>query len=114
MKINYLNVDFPITIIDGFYSANELSLIWEELNFLCYKDKLKKPEQIGSARKKSNVISNRSGLFLHHCYTNSAISNILGINKKVIKHKQEIFINHDSWFFKNYKLNEGKTLISYY
>ena len=114
MKISHLDLGFPLVVVDDFYSKEQVRLIWEELDFLCYKDKLRDPNQIRGATSKGKIINKRSGIFLHHCYSDPVVSNILKVNQKVLKFKEDLFHKHESWFFKNYILDQGKTLISYY
>lgn len=119
MNIKYFNNKFPYTIIDNFYDDRELDLIWEELNFLCYYDKLDSPEQTGSAfdfnfeTQTKEHLKNNYGFFLDDIYLKRSLSNILKCNRKIFDNKQ-VFENHPSWFFKHFSCNHDRTLLSYY
>jgi Rps23 Pro-64 3,4-dihydroxylase Tpa1-like proline 4-hydroxylase len=75
-------------IVDNFYSEAELSLIWEELNFLCYPEKMEfapgGDDQYDTGCNK--LIKRNSGLFLDDLYQSYRnCSNILRVNRKIYK-----------------------------
>jgi Rps23 Pro-64 3,4-dihydroxylase Tpa1-like proline 4-hydroxylase len=114
MKVQYYNKDFPYIVIDDFYSENELTLIWEELNFLCYYEKLQPPQNTGSAFiEGAKLLKQNYGLFLDDIFPNRVISNILTCNRKIFK-DLNIIKNHPNWFFKNFQYNQDYTILSYY
>jgi len=119
MNVNYFDVGFPYILIENTYNNEDLNLIWEELNFLCYVNKLKKPEHTGSAfqfdeNKNKILLKRNKALLLEEVYKNREISNILTVNRKLLTNLIKIFVNSDSWFYKNCESNQDFTLISYY
>lgn len=119
MNVNYFDVGFPYIEIENIYNDEELSLIWEELNFLCYSNKLKDPKDTGSAlqyseKGKKIILKKNKAILLEEIYKNREISNLLTVNRKIFTHLIKIFQNSNSWFYKNFESNEDFTLISYY
>lgn len=115
MKINYFEKNFPFITIEDVYNDNEIDLIWEELNFLCYKDKLKQPNDTNTAISKDGVqLKKNLGLWIDDLYSDRNISNILKINRKIFYNFDNIFKNNNSWFYKNFEPNYDTTLLSYY
>jgi len=113
MKIINYDEPVPHIIVNNLYTQNELSMIWEELNFLCYPMKMDIPSRRESAYDietgeilKSNTILNIDGI-----YTDRKYSNILNINRKVLNPK---FYKHNHWMFSNFIPLCDTTLISYY
>ena len=77
---------FPHLIFNNFYDDNELSLIWEELNFYTKPDKLFDGEGFGAAKNiEGEFITNSKAIALDSVYTgdNRKISNILNVSRKV-------------------------------
>jgi len=79
---------FPHLIVENFYNEEELSLIWEELNFYTKPGKLLPAENFGGISHKTNA----SALWLDAVYRRrggkdapdySALSNILTVNRKI-------------------------------
>ena len=115
MQIKHLNSTFPYIIIDELYDNQELSLIWEELLFLCYPYKIKRSSSDrGGAVLDGKLLKNNNSIYLDDFYQNREYSNILRVNRKIFKHFSEIFFNHDSWFYKNISFSLDNTQISYY
>ena len=119
MNIQYHDIGFPFIEIENVYDEHELNLIWEELDFLCYSNKLKGPEETASAfsldENQNKVLTKQNkGLFLDALYTDRDISSILTVNRKLFKNLDNIFLNSPSWFYKNCVINDDFTLVSYY
>ena len=113
MKITNYNDSIPYIIIDDLYNENELSMIWEELNFLCYPMKFSFPTKNESATdQRGNILKNNKLLYIDTIYTDRKYSNILNINRKIFK--KEIMPNHPHWIIKNNMITIDSTLISYY
>jgi len=80
---------FPHLIVENFYDDEELSLIWEELNFYTKPGKLLPALNYGGVVEKTNA----SALWLDAVYRNkgkdrpdySKLSNILTVNRKIFK-----------------------------
>lgn len=107
---------FPYLIIENMYSDDELKLIWQELDFLSYRNKLRPPEKCGSAISDGGeYLKNNSGLYLESIYSDRSISNILSINPKlyspnIMEAFSDICFGYGNIFHTNY----DTTLISYY
>lgn len=119
MKINYHEDNFPYIVIENTYTKEELDLIWEELNFLCYKDKLISPEKKSSASAidydTGEILKNNMCIWLEDCYKRPEFSNIEKVNTNFFdQYFDKIFDNHPSWYFKTFQFNYKSTLISYY
>jgi len=112
LKITLCKEPFEYIIIDDTYTAEELKLIFLELEFWTISGHLMGPEETGTAKwedgspKKSN-----KGIFLDGAYTNRNYSNILKFNRKIynLEINQPSVINN---FLKS--SNYDTTLISYY
>ena len=115
MIINHFIDPFPYILIDNFYNSEELELIWEELNFLCYPNKLQPPTQTHSAvDSEGKCLKQNSSIFLEQVYSDRNASSILNVNRKIFNHFEEVFENSPSWFFNTFSCNHDYTLISYY
>lgn len=106
---------FPYLIVEDMYSDEELLLIWQELDFLSYRNKLRPPEKCGSAMKDGEYLKNNSGIYLDNIYLDRSISNILSINPKlysenIMKAFSDICFAYGNIAHTNY----DTTLISYY
>ena len=122
MKINlYDNPEqFPYIVVDDVYDEKELGLIWTELDFLCYDDKLFDPMQAGSAMESDNgkewksKKKNRS-IFLDGLYSRRSVSDILTLNRKTFNIVREVRDQKQgSWWIKNLKTDNDTTMVSYY
>jgi Rps23 Pro-64 3,4-dihydroxylase Tpa1-like proline 4-hydroxylase len=84
-KLELLQEPFPHAIIRDFYTEDELSLIWRELEFLNSPNKLVSSEFLGTAKDPISQMfkSTSYGLGLDEAYPNRNISDILTINRKV-------------------------------
>jgi len=114
MKITNYNDSIPYIIIDDLYNENELSMIWEELNFLCHPIKFSFPTiyEAATDNETGEILKNNELLRLDNVYSDRKYSNILSINRKIFKN--EIMPNHPHWTIKNDQITTDYTLISYY
>ena len=106
---------FHFLYLEDVYTSDELSLIWQELEFLNSNNKLFCPNATGTAIDGSgSILKKNTGLILDQLYTGDyrKFSNILSVNRKIFD--INILLNKDSWFFSNAQLNFDTTLISYY
>ena len=74
---------FPLMVVENFYNEEELSLIWEELNFYTKPGKLLNAEGYGGIVDRTNA----KALILDEIYTKQYrnVSNILTMNRKLFK-----------------------------
>ena len=74
---------FPLMLVQNFYNEEELSLIWEELNFYTKPGKLLDAEGYGGIVDHTNA----KALLLDEIYTKQYrnVSNILTMNRKLFK-----------------------------
>lgn len=118
MKIKHHEDSFPYIVIENTYTPEELELIWEELNFLCYPEKLIPAEEIASGSAidvdTGRILKKNMCVWLEHCYKGPKISNIEKVNNKFFDNFDKIFDNHPSWYFKTFQFNFKSTLVSYY
>ena len=74
---------FPLMVVENFYNKEELSLIWEELNFYT------KPEKLLDAEGYGGIVdhTNAKALLLDEIYTKQYrnVSNILTMNRKLFQ-----------------------------
>ena len=116
MEIKNFYEPFPYIIIDTYYNDAELTLIWEELNFLCYPSKLRRAtaKSGGAQTPNGQLLKLNYHSYLDGLYAFRDMSAILSINKKLFANNYEIFRQHDSWFFKNLHINKDNTQVGYY
>ncbi len=119
--IQYINEGFPLAIVDNYYTPEELSLVWEELDFLTYKDKLDPPDLTGTAQIDGKNAKQNSGLFLDSLYAKRELSNIMTVNSEsIMRNWNEIMVashNEKDWFFREISrewLKSNTMLMSYY
>ena len=113
MKVTNYNDPFPHIIVDDLYNQNELNLIWEELNFLCYPMKMNPPSKRESALDSDgNLLKNNNLLWIDDIYTDRKYSSILNINRKIFK--ERFLRKHPHWMFRDNMITIDSTLISYY
>jgi len=74
---------FPLMVVENFYNEDELSLIWEELNFYTRPEKLLDAEGYGGIVDRTNA----KALILDEIYTKQYrnVSNILTMNRKLFQ-----------------------------
>lgn len=108
MFIQNLCEPFYHTIINDFYTNDELKQIWQELDFIT-------PNLLPPVDTHSHVASTlKKGIFLHDLYKNIQFSNIFKLNRKLFSlsieqsSKQNPFLNYIP------HKNADSTLINYY
>jgi len=115
VKIKEYTDPFPYVIIEDLYNKEELKLIWEELDFLCYSHKLLPPNQTGSARLHKLVEAKKNaGVFLEQIYYNPDTSNIMRVSQKIFEYITGDYKKINSWFCQNSNTEGLSTLVSYY
>lgn len=116
MNIKYYEEIFPYIIVDDMYDEQQLEYIWEELNFLCYDEKLEPdPDKTGGAYDKDGKYLKRNKcIWLDKVYSDRKYSNVLTFNRKLFAENMKIFKAHSSWFFKYFQCTSDTTLLSYY
>ncbi len=118
MEVYSIHDPFPYLIVDNIYNEDELQLIWQELDFLCYSGKWKSPEETASAKLDDEILKNNLGIFLDGkdgIYADRKVSNILSVNRKILD--KEIFGEYGALSFGYqtvFMTNSDTTLISYY
>jgi len=105
---------FPYIIVDNFYSKEDLELIWEELNFLCYSHKFETPGENNSATMDGGTLKNIPSIFLHRIFNKAEYSNICLMLNKLMGMMPMIMSYSKSWFFKNVNITNTSCLLSYY
>jgi len=116
MKITHYNEVFPFIIIDEMYNSQELELVWEELDFLCHKQKfISDPHQAGTAIDEGgNALKQNKCFWIDAVYKERSSSNLLTVNRKLFDDKMGVIKSHPSWFFSLLNCNRDTTLLSYY
>lgn len=106
---------FPYLIIEDFYDEEELGLVWRELEFLLDGNKMLDPKDTGAAMHNGNPAKQNKGVFLDKIYANRSISNILNVNRKLMKLGIFKEIEKHSLIFRGINdCNKDYTLVSYY
>lgn len=107
---------FPHLIIEDTFDNHELQLIWQELDFLTYGNKLDPATKTSSATDDDgNVLKSNGGIFLDSCYYKREISNILTVNRKLFeKDILKEFAGLSFGYNQILHCNMDFTLISYY
>lgn len=118
MHIEYYGKKEPsIILIEDFYTPEELTLIWEELDFLTSQNKFLLPSSTASAGTEddaTHLVKHNRGIFLDEYYgTERHLSNILNVNRKIFLECDK-FIELDPIFRYIVNSNTDTTLISYY
>lgn len=116
MLVKHFDGEFPYISMENVYDEDELSIIWEELNFLCYPKNFLPPEKSGTAKKNGEILKRNNCIWLDKFYSDREYSNILKLNKKIIEidMQEKIFMGNPSWFFQSIEIGSYNTLISYY
>lgn len=97
--------------IHNFYSEEELTSIWEELDGYQNKNQFTPPEETCPATIGEKILKSNSGLWLYN-RENPIDSKIANISTKLNRSR---LINHpSSWFFKDVMFNCDSLLVSYY
>jgi len=118
LQFKFYDVDkLPVAVIDGFYTEDELELIWHELLFINSPEKLKNPEQTGTARDPDSGEEKKKnkGIFLDNIYSDRNISDILTLNRKIFSEEvTNTLIDYHKFFKYVMSSNGDTTLVSYY
>lgn len=107
---------FPHVIIKYMYDEWQMPQIWEELNFLCYEEKLLDPTESGSAlTDDGKTLKQNSCIWLDDIYAHPKLSNILkATNDFQTRQLWQICKQHPHWYFNKAQINYTANLISYY
>ena len=118
LDFKFNNDPFPHVIINNFYSEQELSRIFRELEFLTSAKKLDPPKRTGTSKEENGDISkNNFGLFLEDVYMphQRKVSDILTLTKKVFCGEVCDLLDECHWFYKFIgHSTKDTTLVSYY
>jgi len=83
-KVYQFKEPFPHLIVENMYTDEELALIWQELEFLTYFQKLSDPEEYKGAKNSlGEYLTVAKALELDTVYNNRNFSNILTVNRKL-------------------------------
>lgn len=106
---------FPHLIIENIYDDEELELIWEELKFLNKHGKMLPPNLYGAASHPitGKFATKSLALELKKVYSNEIFSNILQVNKKILKYAKE-YSSLSPHYVKFLKSNIDFTKVRYY
>ena len=118
MKIENLNFGFPVILIDDYYSKNELSLIWNDLNFFGDKNILyseNNPRSGSATDGKGNILKKNYTVFLDDLFSyDRNFSNILKVNRKLFTEWENIIKQNNHWIYQNFVCLRDTTIVSYY
>lgn len=120
MKIEYYDDEFPYIIINDLFGEKELELVWEELNFLCYKHKSAiNPHDHNSLNIRDSGLVERWECFLNYIYTcPERFSNIpKAYSDTFVNHGKDIISiikEHGHWMFQETIYYDISTLLNYY
>lgn len=116
MNGSILNVDkYKVIILDNFYEQHEYDAILNECLFLSKRNKLKLPEEIGSAAQNEILLKKNSGVWLDSVYSDRNISDILFFNRKIFNPNiVNELINVDIIYRAISQTTKEDTLLSYY
>lgn len=86
MIIDNTEKPFPFLLVRDFYTSDELSLIWKELDFLTRPEIMVPGNMTNPNVDATGVYSKKNKVhFLDEVYTNRQTSNILTLNRKVVQ-----------------------------
>jgi hypothetical protein len=114
------NNPFPHLIANDLYSDEELTLIWQELEFLTHSWKLQSPAEFGGAwelntQGKKNYKTNSKAIVLDNVYTDRSFSNILNINRKIFREPYlKVFSELEPYLIAANESNWDLTKLRYY
>jgi hypothetical protein len=114
--MKYYDTPIPYIVIDDFFTPDELELVWQELDFLTHKNKLKPAHSTASATDiAGRVIKKNYALFLDQAYPVREISNILPLMNKVWDKKFTEWAEQQNFVFQYInKSNQSGVLLNYY
>jgi hypothetical protein len=108
MFIQNLKEPFYHTIIDNFYTTDELSKIWQELDLIT-------PNLLSPAETQSYVASAlKKGVFLHEVYKRIEFSRIHSMSRKLFTSSLEFSSEQNPFLDYLPHKNADSTLINYY
>lgn len=114
MQILYHEKPVPYITINNYYNNEELSLIWQELNFLTHQTKLESPYKTGLTDQQSTAKRNH-GVFLDSIYSRRELSNILTLSRKIYNFDLINYACSQHIIFNYLKFSKRDgTLLSYY
>lgn len=117
MDISFLNIkNLPVVLIDNLYNADQQIDIWQELEFISGKDKMKDPEDTGTATDANgNILKKNKAMPLDTIYADRSVSNILTENRILWDEKfMDNLMDHHLFFRYLRFSNMDSTLVSYY
>tara|TARA_B100000963_G_scaffold337304_1_gene333176 strand:- start:32145 stop:32759 length:615 start_codon:yes stop_codon:yes gene_type:complete len=112
VEVKFNQTPFPHVVIKNFYNDDELKLIWQELDFLTYPNKLVPAKDYGGIVGATNALA----LQLDSLYgENRQVSNILKVNRKLFDSDLSGLISGLGGSFTIYgKSNDDVTKVRYY
>jgi Rps23 Pro-64 3,4-dihydroxylase Tpa1-like proline 4-hydroxylase len=117
MEFKYSENPIPHIIVENFYSEQELSDVWKELEFLTNERIMVSGDKTAPAiDNNGNILKNNHGVFLDAFYiSNRKASHILTYNRKFWDKEFVEGIKQCNDIFKTISLtNQDSTLLSYY
>ena len=101
--------------IDNFMNPNELKEVWEEINFLSYRDKFQFDTNTARDEETGGLGSNKIGIWLDNVYTYRKYSNYFKYYKKWMTSQTEENLLKASLFWRElFHCRQDTTLFSYY
>jgi Rps23 Pro-64 3,4-dihydroxylase Tpa1-like proline 4-hydroxylase len=116
MRCEFLNEPFQHIIIHDFFTDNELSSVWKEINELQDSNQLKSEAETHSASDSSGYLKKNTGLFLHpHYNPDYSKSAILNSYKKIFDPNLVNIMSSNHWIYNYIKFStRDHVLLSYY
>jgi hypothetical protein len=116
MNYKVYNSPFPYIVITDYFSTEELSNIWNELEYMTHNDLMLPPEKSESATENGMLLKNNKALFLDTLYRDRNNSSILKFSRKIYNDQEfKTDLIKQNWFFEYLQSsNQDSTLVSYY
>tara|TARA_R100000005_G_C4893313_1_gene139006 strand:+ start:45 stop:665 length:621 start_codon:yes stop_codon:yes gene_type:complete len=119
MRVEYFNnlEKFPYIIIDELYDDDEISELWEELDYLCNPRRLIESSIDNGAAHEADgtLLKFNHCQYLDNMYMNREQSTILQVTEKIFMNDRKIFEDHPHWFFKDLTdIDQHYTQVVYY
>lgn len=114
MKFNVVKEPIPYLIIENTFSADELALIYKELEFI--QPKLQSPFETSAASFPNGEFKKKAtGVFLDKVYAIREFSDILRINRKLFDYetRHALTLSHPAYGL-IHTTRSDSTLVSYY
>jgi len=100
--------------INNFLKLNEINEVWDEINFLTFRSKLKKNTNTAETEN-GELLSNKNGVFLDDIYSERKFCNFFKYYKKWNNEQTKINLLKTSLFWRNLFVSQfDSTLLSYY